>query len=109
MGMVVLFNKLHNMTADFVARATHGQAMIQPCRRKDSRTFNRPRLPPERPRKDGAGPFLLPFAQRDDVLESLPQIRVHTLGLSRGDLDTDLPHRSDGLRVQAARFRSGAP
>jgi hypothetical protein len=40
MGVMVLFYKLGNTTADFVAGEPHGQATIPTCRRKRRRNIN---------------------------------------------------------------------
>jgi hypothetical protein len=80
---MVFLNELADVPADHVARVTHRHDVIEACRFKRRRAFDRPYLPPDCAGKYGARPFLRPVAKRDDIVKSFTEIWIDQLGPRR--------------------------
>lgn len=78
--------------------------MAQAVRLQRGGAFKCPCLTPDRAWENRAGPFRLPIARRDHIVKSFAKIWIALLGPRRGDIDANLPHRSNGIWVQLAGF-----
>lgn len=101
---MIFIHELTDMPPNCVTRVSHCRAVIQAGRLHIRRTINGPRLPPDRAGKYRARSLLLPVAERDDIMKTLPKIWVNHLRFDARNVDTELSHRGYGIRVQATSF-----